>query len=236
VVAPGGGEDRSSVLLVLIAAVLVAVIGSIPFGADILYPFSLFVTLVHETCHAIAGTLTGGTVISLRVSDDLSGVTETVGGSQFFIAPAGYLGASVVGAALLATPLRFAKWALCGLAAFPVAALLLFHPASWFTAGWCVLFLVGLALSVWKVRGRALDFLQVLLGVACSLNAFRDLMTLFFISTSGAHIHTDAENMSHVIPLPATVWAVLWTVLSLLILAGGLTVVVRRDLRRVRKR
>jgi hypothetical protein len=223
-------RGTSNVVLLVVAAVLFAVIGSIPFGADILYPFSLFVTLVHESCHAIVGSLTGGDVLSLRVRQDLSGVTSIRGGTQLLFSPAGYLGASAVGAALLATPPRYARWALGTLAIIPALALILFHPASIFTAFWCVFYITGLGAAVWKLRGRALEFLQVLLGVACSLNAFRDLMTLFFISSSNAHIQTDAANMSRLIPLPATVWAVLWTIVSLVILIGAVYTVIRRDL------
>lgn len=228
---PPAAKRGSSLLYMVLAAVLVGIVGSIPFGQDLLYPFSLFVTLVHETSHALAATITGGQVQRLAVSSDLSGVTVTAGGWQWVVAPAGYLGATIVGAALLVTRLRYARWALGLLAVVPLLALALFHPGSFFTVAWAVGFAAALGAAAWKLTGRLLGFLLVLLGVESGLNAFRDLTTLFFLSTSRADIQTDAVNMSRVIPLPSSVWAVLWTVLSILILGAALFRVVRREMR-----
>jgi hypothetical protein len=224
-------SKQSGVLFVVLAAIVIAAVGSLPLGSYALYPFSLFVTLVHESCHAVAALISGGAVDSLRISGDLSGVTMIAGGSEALIAPAGYVGASVVGSLLLITPPRYARAAVAALVAVPLAGLLLFHPATLFTAIWCLAFLAGLGLAAWKLPDRLMHFFQILLGVSCGLNAFRDLMTLFFISSSGAHIHTDAELMFSVLPLPATAWAVLWTLLSLALLGGALFTLVKRDLK-----
>ena len=214
----------------IVAAVLVAIVGSLPFGSYALYPFALFVTLVHESGHALAAISSGGSVQSLRISGDLSGLTTTAGGSEALIAPAGYLGATLVGAALLLTPLRWARWALGVLAAIPLLALLRFQPASTFTALWCIVFAAALGLAAWKLRPRWAAFLQMLLGVTAGLNAFRDLMTLVFVSGSNSHLQTDAQNMSRALFLPATFWAILWTVLSVVVLVAAVLTVARRDL------
>lgn len=220
----------SGLVMLVVAEVLVAAIGSLPFGSLALYPFSLFVTLLHETGHALAAIVSGGSVQSISVSGDLSGLTVTAGGIAGVIAPAGYLGATLAGVALLLTPLRYARWALGLLAAVPLATLLLFHPASWFTAVWCLVFLAALGAAAWKLPLRWAAFLQIFMGVQAGLNAFRDLMTLFFISSTDSHIQTDATNMSNALFLPPIFWAVLWTVLSVLLLAGALVKIVRRDL------
>jgi peptidase M50B-like protein len=206
-------------------------VGSIPLGEYALYPLGLFVTLMHETSHAIAATITGGTVSWLHVAPNQSGLTQISGGWSALVASAGYLGATITGAALLLTPLRYSRWAIGALAVFPLLALIFLHFTSLFTGIWAAAFLVALVAAAWKLKGRALGFLQVFLGVACGLNAFRDLMTLLFISGTASHIHTDAATMSDLIGLPATVWAVVWTVLSVVILLGSLTVMARRDRR-----
>lgn len=228
------GLAGSGVILLVIATILAAVVGALPFGSTALYPFALFVTLLHETGHAIATIGTGGSVGSLQIASDLSGVTLTRGGTMALIAPAGYLGATLAGVALLLTPLRWARWAIGTLAAVPLATLVLFHPADTFTALWCVGFLAVLGAAAWKVPVRWLAFLQIFLGVEAGLNAFRDLMTLVFISGSNAHIQTDAENMSRTLFLPATFWAVSWTIISMLLLISALVVLVRRDVSRLR--
>ena len=229
------GIADSGVLMLVVATILVAVVGALPFGSTALYPFSLFVTLLHETGHAIATIATGGTVSSLQISSDLSGVTLTRGGTMALIAPAGYLGATLAGVGLLLLPLRWARWAIGTLAAVPLATLLLFHPVDSFTAIWSLGFAAVLGVAAWKLPVRWLAFLQIFLGVEAGLNAFRDLLTLIFISGSNAHIQTDAENMSRTLFLPATFWAVTWTVISVLLLVWALVVLVNRDVSRLRR-
>lgn len=230
---PGKRGGSTGLVFLVIAAVVIGLVGSLPFGSYVLYPFSLFVTLVHESWHAVAAVASGGAVRSLEISSNFSGVTSISGGWRVLIAPAGYLGSTVVGVLLLIIRMRAARWVIAGLAAFPLAVLFFFHPATLFTAVWAVVFAASLAGAAWRLPTRAVKFLQILLGAACGLNAFRDLMTLFFISTSRSGIHTDAATMSDVIPLPATVWAVIWTAMSLMMLVGALIVVIRRDLRRI---
>jgi hypothetical protein len=230
----GKAMGSSGVFLLVMAIVLIAVLGSLPFGSTALYPFALFVTLVHESGHAIATLVTGGSVDSLRIRGDLSGVTLFRGGVEAIVAPAGYLGATLAGVALLVTPLRYARWALGALAAVPITALVLFHPADAWTTAWCVGFALALGAAAWKLPSRFLGWLQILLAVEIGLNAFRDLMTLLLISGTNAHIYTDAELMSRSLLLPATVWAVLWTIASIVLLLFALAVLVSRDVTRLR--
>jgi hypothetical protein len=227
VTAPAG--RTSGLVFFIVAAVLVAVVGALPFGSLALYPFSLLVTLIHESSHALAGVVSGGSVRDLRLNSDLSGVTDIRGGAMALIAPAGYLGATLAGVALLLTPLRYARQALAVLAAIPLAALVFFHPASLFTAVWCVIFAAALGLAAWKLRPRMAAFLQIFLGVAAGLNAFRDLITLIFISGTSSHIHTDADNMSRALFLPPLFWAYLWAVLSVALLLMACIALFRRD-------
>lgn len=224
-------QTSTSTFLLILAVILVAVIGSLPFGSFALYPFALFVTLLHESGHALAAVATGGTVDQIRLSADLSGVTLTSAGMEAVIAPAGYLGATLAGVGLLLTPLRYARVALAGLTLVPLAALFLFQPASLFTGVWCIVFALGLGLAAWQLSPRIAAFLQIFLGVEAGLNAFRDLMTLLFLSSSAPHLKTDATNMSNALFLPPTFWAVSWTVMSLALLAVALLVLIRRDLR-----
>lgn len=95
-------------------------------------------------------------------------------------------------------------------------------------------FAAALGLAAWKLPARWRGFLQIFLGVEAGLNAFRDLMTLMLISSTDAHIQTDAEAMSRALFLPPIVWSVAWTIISVLLLAGALLLLVRRDLSRLR--
>jgi hypothetical protein len=226
------GRAPISSVLVVIAVILVAVIGSLPFAAFALYPFALFVTLIHESSHALATIATGGVVDQIQISPDLSGVTRTGGGLRPLIDSAGYLGATMAGVGLLLTPLRHARRVLGALALIPLAALFFFHPADLFTVLWCVGFAAALGVAAWKLSSRLAAFLQIFLGVEAGLNAFRDVMTLVLISNTAPHMQTDATNMAGDLFLPSAFWAVTWTVLSIALLASALLALLRRDFAR----
>jgi Peptidase M50B-like len=219
---------QSPSFMLIVAIILVALVGSLPFGSLALYPFALFVTLLHETGHSVAALVTGGGVTQLSISTDLSGYALLRGGDEAIIAPAGYLGATLAGVALLLVPIRHSRAVLAALALIPIAALLFFHPATAFTGVWCAIFAVALIASAF-LPWRLAAFLQIFLGVEAGLNAFRDLMTLIFISNGPPHMRTDADLMSQALLLPAIFWSVTWTVLSLILLGAAILIVLRRD-------
>jgi hypothetical protein len=220
-------------MVLLVAVILIAVLGSLPGVSLALYPVSLFVTLIHESWHAIVTLATGGSVTSLQVSSDLSGQVLSVGGSEPLIASAGYLGAAATGAAVLAIPLRWARGVIAALAVLPLAVLTLFHPASTFTAVWCLVFAILLGVAAWRLPARWLALLQIFLGAAIGLNALRDVSTLVLISGSGGHMQTDATNMGHSLFGPPILWSVVWSVSAVLLIAAALVHVARSDLRRL---
>ena len=94
-------KERPSITLLIAAFVASLLASFVPFGHWLLYPFDLFGTFVHESCHALAAVMTGGRVEGMHVSWDTSGLTKTWGGWNIAISTAGYLGSVIVGAALL---------------------------------------------------------------------------------------------------------------------------------------
>ncbi len=79
-------------------------------ASTITYPIRLFVTFVHEASHALAGLLSGGTVLGFTVSPNGSGVATIAGGNIALIAPAGYLGAALFGTMLFFITSRKPRW------------------------------------------------------------------------------------------------------------------------------
>ncbi len=99
-------ESKNSFKLLLLASLASLLIGLIPQGNLILYPFNLFVTYVHETSHALAGWLTFGSVKGMTINPDTSGVTYVLGGIPIITYSAGYLGSALFGALLLVLSYR----------------------------------------------------------------------------------------------------------------------------------
>lgn len=89
--------------LALVASVL---LWQVPFGAYLLYPFKLFGTWLHEGSHAIAMLGTGAGFARMQIFRDGSGLALALRPSGptagAFIAAAGYMGAPLWGAAILA--------------------------------------------------------------------------------------------------------------------------------------
>lgn len=209
---------------VLAASAVTLALWFVPLVGLALYPIRLFVTYIHELCHAFASVLTLGWPVGIQIFIDTSGVTHTVGGSGLVISSAGYVGTPLVGALLLLfaarrTTVRPALVSLGGV--FALSALWLgSNVLAW--AGGLV---IGACLLALGLRGspRASRFALSFLAIQCMLNALSDLRFLFWLSISGS-AQTDARNMEVATGgfIPAVLWTTAWAIAALVILGVAL--------------
>src|SRR5579883_3155868 len=96
-----GSSGAAARRLLALATLATLVLWWAPYSNVILYPIRLFVTFVHESGHALMAIATGGSVESLTVRSNGSGVTMTLGGIPWLVLSGGYLGSTVFGALLL---------------------------------------------------------------------------------------------------------------------------------------
>jgi hypothetical protein len=95
-------RDRlATSLLALIAFAAVLIAWQTVGLSGLLYPFRLFVSLIHELGHGTAALISGGRFLKFEVFDNGAGLATTAGGNPLLILPAGYLGAAGFGAVLL---------------------------------------------------------------------------------------------------------------------------------------
>ncbi len=209
--------------LLVLASGLALLLWFVPFADVVVYPIRILVTILHEASHAVMAWVTGGTVSSIRVNHDGSGLTATRGGIPLLISSAGYMGtmASGVLLILLCQKPRRARLALAATAlSLGVISLGLIRPL------WSAGFLVGLGMSIVGMgmatvaSPRGIQFTVGFLGVESCLNALFDLKVLVSLSTATG-VRTDARNLQEITHIPALVWAVAWSIgaLVLLILA-----------------
>ena len=97
-------DARPQLFLLLLATAITFVLWFIPYAEYLAYPVRLFVTFIHESSHALVAILTGGSVQSLTISADGSGVVYSapsgmIGG--LLTSSAGYLGATAFGVLML---------------------------------------------------------------------------------------------------------------------------------------
>lgn len=208
-------------MLLLVASGATVACWFIPITAVALYPIRMLVTLIHESCHALAAVLTGGAVEGITLAPTGDGVTMSVGGSPLVIASAGYLGTTLLGAVLLLTtrPGK-GRGTLVALALIATVATL-----GWLRDGFSITVGLGLAavllLLVRILPRKGADFAAAFLGVQLCLNALLDLRTLVYLSASG-HKFNDAATFAQYYGLTPWVWALLWAGLSIAVLTVAL--------------
>jgi hypothetical protein len=220
-------EIRESFKFLVLASAVTLVLWFIPFAELLTYPFRIFVTYIHETGHAVAAfaTLTG--VKSMNIDWNGNGQVMTTSGN-ILISSAGYLGSLVYGSGLLLL-LRQARharaMAIATASAMIVAPIIFGGTLNTWVFG--LILGGGLMALALKAASRLTHFFMSFLAIQCLLNAFYDLRTVMFLSAFSPGTHTDAQNMATHTGLPAVLWAVVWTVISLVILVYTLKIYYR---------
>ncbi len=223
-------QDRPETVWLWGAAVLSLLLSLTPYGEFLLYPFKLFTTWVHECGHALMTVLVGGSVESITISPDTSGLTRSRMPDWRILAgmvsSAGYMGASVVGCLLLVATRaeRFARAIVWTLGALMLVTLVIWIRNVFgfvVVLGWGA----GLVMLARKGSGDASRFVLSLLAIQVALNAVYDIRVLF--SVSGGH--SDSESMERLFLLPSWFWAGSWMLASMALLGGTLWVTRLRE-------
>ena len=225
-------EVKASFKLLITASIVTIVLWFIPFADIITYPFRIFGTFIHETGHALASLATFGAVNRFEINWNGSGLTESSGWG-FFISSAGYLSTTIYGAILLLLlrRQRNARAVAMGTGILLLAITVLFGSNL---LAWLAGMLLGAGCIWLAVKGRPkfVHFFMSFLAVQTMLNSFYGLYTLTYLSTFAPNHPTDAGNMERITGVPATFWAVSWSLISLVILAVTLVIYYRSLKRR----
>ncbi|KAF9684123.1 hypothetical protein SADUNF_Sadunf04G0085100 [Salix dunnii] len=212
------GDQVSFLVTIAIFSVVILAL----WRTFVMTPFKLITVFLHEASHAIACKLTCGQLVAnemfnkdilpcaismastsdclvvegIQVHANEGGVTQTRGGVYWLILPAGYLGSSFWGMALVlaSTNLITAR-----IAAGCLAVALLI-----------VLFIA----QNWTLRGLCIGVMNSLFSV---YDIYDDLIS--------RRVHTsDAEKFAELCPCPCTGvgWGVIWGVISFLFLSASI--------------
>ena len=237
---PSALPNPNALRNLVIAALIAVTLYFVPYVGFLTYPLRLLVTFIHEGSHALMTVLTGGQVVSLVIRPDGSGLTLSGGGIGLLISPAGYLGATLFGALLVAALRRgvsgkhlllltggiIGLLTLCFVRPWPVNELANF-PLS---LGGGIILSAALILAGLRLKEATAGFVAAFIGVQCILNALFDLNTLFQLSVLTG-TPTDAQNMQAMTFIPAVVWSVLWLAVAAVLLWRVVLVPAFRDAR-----
>ena len=215
-----------------LAAALCLGVSLTPWGPLLLYPFRLFTTWIHECGHAVMAVLVGGSVASITIQPNGSGLTESLIPTgriaRGLVASAGYLGASIVGCLLMAATRveRRARPILWGIGAFMLLTVVIWMRNPF---GALVVLAWGIALIALarKGSGGISNFIVSVLAIQVALNAVYDIRVLFLVNGN-----SDAETMARLFVAPSWVWASLWMIASIAMLAWTLRITRGPSMRR----
>ena len=207
----------------LLALASAAVLGVLFWSSWPLYPFKLLVVLMHESGHAAATLLVGGSVDRIQISPDEGGVTFSRYPPSLWravvISSAGYVGSSVSGCVLLwiAARSKEGRWPLIALAAWCALVTLLYV-----RDGFTLVFVGGCALALGLLSRFGAALLRR--GVLVFLAAFSCCYALYDIRDDLLHLQsasggTDADALARATFIPAIVWGVAWGLLSIVLVA-----------------
>ncbi len=224
----GIGIDRGWRRWFALAALALLLIGlwQVPWLGWLVYPFCVFGTFVHELSHGLAAIATGGDFLRFAISPDLSGVAHSAGGWRVVVASAGYIGSAVFGGVLLVLHARLlsSRTLLFGLGlVFGVLCLLFVRNLFGVAAG--LVITAALVVSAAKLSLAARDLLVDVLALQLILDGYDSLFTVFALARD-ASVSSDAQTMADLTWLPATWWAVIWMLVSTVILFGALRLAV----------
>ncbi|MEB3285724.1 MAG: M50 family metallopeptidase [Candidatus Sericytochromatia bacterium] len=182
----------------------------------------IFLTFVHEASHGLAAVLTGGTVLSLSIQPDGSGLALTRGGIRPIILCAGYAGSCLSGAGLLLAVRNrgWERWVCLALGGV-MAWVTVVYVRSVFGFFIGTLMAIGFVWVGFRGSGWQLSVMLSFLAVRSILNSFSDLINLF--RQAGGPQLTDAALLSQELTLglvPPVVFAGLIAAVSLACLWG----------------
>ena len=216
----------------LLAALLASAVAGVLFWHTWpLFPFKLLVVLMHESGHAIATKLVGGSVDVIQVAANEGGVTWSRYADTLFnkvvISSAGYVGSTVSGCVLLivASRAKEGRLPLYALAAWTGGVALL-----WVRDLFTLLFTLGCTLVLVAVGRFGAPLLRR--GLLSFLASFSLLYALFDIKDDLLHLsgsgQSDADALARATLIPPLVWGLAWGALSIALVAVALRFAVVR--------
>jgi len=215
--------QRTTLIVAGVYIVAIAILWHVPYLSFIIYPFKLLTVGFHEMSHALMGVLTCARIHSIELDPDEGGATRMSGGIPWLTLPAGYLGSSLIGAALITCGFdtNASKIATLALAAFFLFTL------WWARRNWLpwllILGMSGLIVLFWFVDGSiALRFFVLFIGVMSCMYVLWDVID----DTIARKVNgSDAYSFSEICGCcPSRVWGVIWLIQAFVFFAGGILV------------
>jgi hypothetical protein len=204
----------------------VLVLSLLLWRTPVLFPFRIFTSTLHEASHMIAGIFTGaqvGQIIISPISSSLAQIETTNSFQAIVVGSAGYLGSVLFGGLLLLLARRYShRKIMIGvvIAFFLIFLLFARNPSGIFV----IMVTIFAAAVAFKGHELVVTFSLYMLAFLSCFNSIMDLMYLLNISTNGGYNdpllgnNTDALILQTYTHIPATVWALSWSIIGISLL------------------
>jgi hypothetical protein len=214
-VASSGGSLSQNQVALLLAVGTAGLAWVVPGLSQLLLPLQYLNTHLHEFCHAVVASFTGGLVDHIEVHANGSGVTPVAGGNYFLTASAGYIGATALGGLIASSGrnLEAARvvLALTALALMVSLCLWVRGDSVGLASGWMWVVILGILAAT--LRGLPLLFAVQFLGIELALASFQSLWVLLKVSAI-TNLQSDATLAEKFSGVPALFWAICWSLLG----------------------
>jgi len=225
------GSQGEAIGRLVVAGLVVTMLPALPFGAYLIYPFTILSTWFHEMGHGLAALATGQRFEQLVIFANGSGVAESAvdpRASAFVsaaIAAGGPLAPSAVGALLIVASAHPRAWrAVLWLSATAILASVGIWVRS--PTGWWALPLVAaiLGLVAWRGSPAWQRFTLQFLGVLGAMSMLRDWDYLFSERAviGGQAMLSDTGAIAAAIGLPHWLWAGVIVLISAALVGAAL--------------
>lgn len=196
-----------------------------------MWPFKLLAVMGHETGHALASLVAGGSVSRVTIAGNESGECLSAIPPSFFartlVYSAGYVGSAIISVVLLVLTFRFdLRRTMLGAACLWLALMGVFYARDAFTLAFCVGMAAAFGLGAKFLPPQVVGVVNLFIASFTALYAAMDLKDDLW--NGAVRAHSDAQLLADITIVPAVVWAALWTLLSVALLGLGVWIAMRK--------
>lgn len=180
----------------------------------LVYPLKIFVVLLHETSHAMAAVVTGGSIQRITLDPLQGGACYCPGGNAFLTLSAGYLGSLLWGGLMIsvARSKRVRADMVNSLVGGLVVGLTILYVRNGFGVAFGIAFGVAMIAASRKLSASLNRSLLLTLGLTSALYAILDIKSDVI---DRPDLESDAHMLAELTGIPTVAWGVLWITAAL---------------------
>lgn len=227
VTAEGATFDGGKLLLLLLFVAL----GVVGWDWPVMWPFKLLAVMGHETGHAVASLIAGGSVSSVSIRGNESGECLSAIPPSFLartiVYSAGYVGSALISVVLLVLTFRYdLRRFMLGSACVWLGLMGLLYARDAFTLAFCAGMAALFGLGAKYLPPKVIGVINLFVASFTALYAAMDLKDDLW--NGAVRVRSDAQLLADITIVPAIVWAFLWTLLSVALLGFGVYVAMKK--------